>query len=197
MLSTITRNYFCLILTALLGATGTANGLGFSTGNQFSSQDISGRLQVQCMSGIPGGPTMGYTQCQLNILNPNEYAHFIGPTDVDADRVTLQATREDGSVSVEKTEGYDSKAGKSTGTFNLWIYTVFQRPLLGPGKNSVQFTLKKNNQVVRAGTFFATVGDGGSATCQRTGFFTSSSANDCASPQNFCGQYFSENNYCQ
>ncbi len=168
---------------------------GLSGGDQFTTQRIEGQLTVSCMSGTPG-PTNGSTYCRDEILNPGEYSYFIGST-INADHVSLQATREDGTVSKLKTVEYDSVSGKSKKSFNLWINTVFQRPLLGFGKNTVTFNLIKNGVTVKTGSFIVQVSEGEHTVCQRTGYYTSMNSADCQNPQIFCSRYFSENNYCQ
>lgn len=167
---------------------------GFSGGDQFSTVNIEGRLSVQCTG--PTGTSSAFADCRGQLLNPGEYSYFVGPQ-VDADHVTLSATREDGSVSKSKTEEYDSAKGKSKKSFNLWISTVFQRPLLGFGKNIVKYSLTQNGKVIDGGTFITTVVAGGRSVCQRTGFYFSNSSSDCSMPTNFCARYFNENNYCQ
>ena len=167
---------------------------GFSGGDQFSTLNIEGRLNVQC-SG-PTGSSSGFATCREQLLNPGEYSYFEG-SKVDADHVILQATREDGSISKTKTEEYNSVAGKSKKSFNLWISTVFQRPLLGFGKNTVKYSLTKNGKAVEEGNFIVNVVDGGRAVCQRIGFYMSSTTSDCTSPSLYCPRYFNENNYCQ
>lgn len=188
-----------LSLAAVLGvfslSSSMANAAGLSGGPQFSTQNIEGRLSVQCLSTTPG-PSYGAATCRGQVLNPGEYSFFVGPV-IDADKVTLVATHADGSKSKAKTENYDGAKGKSKKSFNLWISTVFQRPLLEYGANEVRYTLTKNGSSVEEGTFTVNVVDGGRAVCQRTGFYTSSDSSDCSSPQNFCSRYFSENNYCQ
>lgn len=168
---------------------------GLSGGDQFSAQRIEGRLQVQCTGNSPG-PTYGQAYCRSEILNPGEYSFFVGPK-IDADHVSLRATREDGSLSKTKTEEYDSVKGKSRKSFNLWISTVFQRPLLAFGKNTVKYTLTKDGATVETGTFIVNVVDGGRAVCQRFGFYYSSNSTDCSTPDVYCSRYFDENNYCQ
>ncbi|MDO9183425.1 MAG: hypothetical protein Q7U04_13505 [Bacteriovorax sp.] len=174
---------------------GVACATGLSGGEQYSAQSIEGRLTVQCFGGSPG-PSYGTANCRSQILNPGEYSYFVG-TKIDADHVSLKASREDGSFSKTKTEEYDSEKGKSKKSFNLWIATVFQRPLLGFGKNTVHYVLSKNGNTVEQGDFIVNVVDGGSAVCQRAGLYTSQTSNDCSMPQNLCPRYFSENNYCQ
>lgn len=173
----------------------TAQAAGFSAGDQFSSVIIEGSLTVQCAGGTTG-PSFGSADCRSEILNPSEYTYFVGPK-IDADSVSLQATRENGSVSKVKTEKYDAAQGKSRKPFNLWISTLLQRPLLDYGTNSVKYTLTKNGQKVEEGTFTVEVTRGSISVCQRTGHYSSSTTQDCSFPQNFCSRYFSENNFCQ
>ena len=183
------------IVFALLANLSLGNAAGFSDGDRFISHVIEGRLSVTCQ-GPPGGPSSGSAFCQSNILDSGEYTYFIGPK-LDADTVKVQATREDGSVSVVKTLAYDGVNGKSRKSINLWIRTVLQRPLLGMGKNSIHFILVKNGSTVEEGTFDVSVDDGARNICRRVGFYFSQISSDCANPQNLCGRYFGENNYCK
>ena len=183
-----------IFITALFLSTATAFAAGFSGGDQYSSVDIYGRLNVQC-SGAQG-TTSGFVDCRGQILTPGEYSYFIGPKS-EADSVTLIATRENGSVSKSKTEKYDGEKGRSKKSFNLWISSVLQRPLLDYGKNTVKFTLSQNGHVTETGSFIVNVVEGGRSVCQRVGLYNSPLASDCQFPTNLCSRYFSENNYCQ
>lgn len=169
--------------------------VGFSAGDNFSTLDIRGRLSVSCFS-TQGGSTFGSANCAMNVLSPAEYSFFNGPQ-MDADSVSLQATWENGKKSKVKTEKYDGSIGKSKKSFNLWISTLLQRPLLDYGKNTVSYTLTKNGTVVDQGEFVVTVAAGETRTCQRTGFYTSSNPNDCSMAYQFCDAYFRDNNYCK
>ena len=188
------KNLKVLFLMLVLGSATQAYSAGLSGGEQFSTQDLSGNLTVQCNSSQ--GVQTAFATCRGQILNPGEYSYFVGPQ-TDADQVTLRATREDVSVSKAKTEDYNGPTGKSKKSFNLWISTVFQRPLLGYGKNTVKYTLTKNGKTTEEGTFIVTVVDGGNSTCQRHGFYFSNLASDCSNPTLYCDRYFSENNYCK
>jgi hypothetical protein len=168
--------------------------VGFSGGEQFSTQEISGRLTLQC--NWPSGMSTVFTDCRAQILNPEEYAYLIGPQ-INADHISLRATREDGSLSKNKTAEYDGVNGKSKTPFNLWIKTLLQKPLLGLGKNVINYSFKKDNKALETGSFNVFVVDGGIAECTRMGFYYSNLESDCISPSNFCARYFSENNYCQ
>lgn len=181
-----------LVLTINLSL---ANAAGFSGGDKYKSHLIEGRLTVSCPQG-QSGPSTGSTFCQSNILEQGEHTYFLGPK-LDADMVKIQATREDGSLSVVKSVAYDGVNGKSKNSVNLWIRTILQKPLLGLGKNSIHFVLSKSGTTVEEGTFEITADDGGRNVCSKPGFYFSQLSSDCANPQNLCSRYFSENNYCK
>jgi hypothetical protein len=183
-----------LILTFLMMACNSF-ATGLTGGDQFSAVAISGQLSVQCMGSNPG-TNYGTAYCQSELLNPGEYSYFTGPN-IDADSVTLQATWPNGKVSKSKTEKYNSTTGKSVKSFNLWISTLLQRPLLSYGKNIVRYVLSKNGNKVEEGIFNVEVTTGETKRCQRSGFYTSNDNNDCVFPQNLCNRYFAENNYCE
>lgn len=186
------KTLFALV-ALLFSASNFAQGL--SGGDQFTSLNIEGRVSVSCFN-TQGGASHGSAYCGMNILNPGEYSFFVGPK-IDADSVSLQATWENGKKSKVKTEKYDQVKGKSKKSFNLWIATVLQRPLLDFGKNIVNYKLTKNGNVVEEGEFIVNVVSGGTKTCQRTGFYTSNNSNDCAQPTQMCDRYFRDYNYCQ
>lgn len=183
------------ILIVLAISPSLSNAAGFSGGDKYTSHIIEGRLTVSCPH-VPTGPSTGSAFCHANILDPGEYTYFVGPK-IDADMVKIQATREDGSLSVVKSVAYDGANGKSKKSINLWIRTILQKPLLGLGKNSVHYILSKNGATVDEGTFEVTADDGGRNVCSRPGFYFSQLSSDCANPQNLCSRYFSENNYCK
>jgi len=184
-----------LLSLALLVISSSVFATGFTGGDTFTSQNIEGRLTVSCMGTQPG-PSIGTANCSMNLLNPGEYSYFVGPK-VDADSVSLQATWESGKKSKVKTEKYDGALGKSKKSFNLWISTLLQRPLLDYGKNVVSYTLTKNGAVVLQGEFDVQVNTAGTKYCARSGFYTSTSSQDCATPSAYCDRYFRDNNYCE
>lgn len=184
-----------LLSTVLLLISTQVFSAGFSGGDTFTSQNIEGRLTVSCMGTQPG-PSIGTANCRMNLLNPGEYSYFIG-SKVDADSVSLQATWENGKKSKVKSEKYDGAIGKSKKSFNLWISTLLQRPLLDFGKNVVSYTLTKNGNVVEQGEFDVQVTSAGTKYCTRSGFYTSSNTQDCATPSSYCDRYFREYNYCE
>lgn len=167
---------------------------GFSTGNEFHATLIQGRLTMICPSGTPGGQQNVLFTCRATILDPAEYDYFVGPM-VDGDKVTLEATREDGSTR-SKTTGYDGSKGKSENRFNLWISSLTQRPLLADGANKISYKITKANATITSGEFTAKVVREPTATCRPRTLY-SSSAMDCQNQMTACGRYFELENYCQ
>lgn len=169
---------------------------GLSGGDIFTTTDIEGRLNVSCFGPNTTGPSFGSASCRMNFLSPGEYSYFIGPK-IDADSVSLQATWQGGKTSKVKTEKYDGVNGKSKKSFNLWISTLLQRPLLDYGMNEVKYTLTKNGTTVETGTFTVEVRAGEDRVCQRIGSYTSNNNQDCAQASQLCDRYFADQNYCK
>ena len=168
---------------------------GFSSGNEFQSTLIQGRLTAICPAVQPGAPQqISYITCRATILDPAEFDYFVGPK-VDGDKVELVSTREDGSTR-SKSSGYDGEVGKSDKRFNLWISTLTQRPLLADGVNKVSYKITKGNAKITSGEFIATVTRQPTATCRpRTINFPF--AQDCNNQLSACDRYFDLENYCQ
>lgn len=171
--------------------------VGFSKGNSFQNTPISGSVFAQCpgQPGMPSGPTSQFFSCSAILWAPEIADYFVGPQGVKADKVTLKATRQDGSQR-EKSSDYDSSKSQSTSRFNLGISTLTQRPLLKPGLNKIHFVLSLNGQTVNEGDFDVTVSEKNEMRCP-TGNFYSPSYFDCQDQFTICDRYFEEYNYCQ
>ncbi len=134
-------------------------------------------------------------RCRGNILNPGEFTFFEGPEGVDADEVVLTALHEDGSIK-EKIESYDSSIRRSDDV-NLWIRTLFQRPLLEFGQNTIQWDMKSSDQSVSHGTFIVNVVRGQVRQCRHR-WYNSNSLSDCRGGGGFvCDHHFRRENYCE
>ncbi|KYG68827.1 hypothetical protein AZI87_06250 [Bdellovibrio bacteriovorus] len=178
----------------LFSSMASAEFVGFSHGNELSATAISGTVKVIC-SGFNGSGSAIYT-CRDMALNPAAYDHFVGPQDSRTDRVELVATHADGS-SRSKTAEYDGYRGKSKEAFNLWISTIFQKPLLEAGVNTIRYRIySRNIEPMAEGTFVANVKRGAPRQCP-TAQYTSSDINDCNSQYSICQRYFEEYNNCQ
>ena len=165
---------------------------GFSQGNDLQVQRITGNLTLFCQGAQPG-QQIKHVRCDADLWTPGLKDYFVGPV-VDADTVTLNSLRADGSQK-SKDSKYDGQTGQSKSAFNLGIWTVTQKPLLLEGANQIHFSLSKDNQTVTEGDFTATV------TRQPTAVCPSASENvfgtQCDYPQSACDRYFERFDYCQ
>lgn len=182
------------VALSLFGLQSAIAATGFVGGNDFNFKGATGYLSVTCFSsgGSPSGPSSASFRCDGFSFTPAEEAQFSGPR-VNADSVELKAVHADGSTRT-KTGTYDGKKGLSDDVFNLWIDTLFQRPLLKFGKNTVTYTLKRKGSKVASGQFIATVNDLGDMTCPSDST-TSWDANDCVNSSRVCDEYYRRNGH--
>lgn len=180
-----------LLLSALTAA--PAGATGFTAGNEFTSVDLSGELRVSCQDG--GQSDSAWYQCEDNILEPADHTYFTTEPGGTADKVILVATHADGSTR-EKSSSYDPATGRSKSSFNLWIATLLQRPLLHSGVNKIHYKLTRGGTVEKEGDFEVSVTPGQARTCQYR-FKFSNRLQDCRSSGFACQDYFWDQNYCQ
>ncbi|XGC80719.1 hypothetical protein ACES2L_15450 [Bdellovibrio bacteriovorus] len=166
--------------------------VGFAKGNQLSATPVQGRVHVVC-NGFNGTGAALYS-CHDVVLDPAAYDHFIGPKDSRADGVILVVKHEDGSVR-DRASSYDGVRGKSRDAFNLWISTLFQKPILEAGVNTVQYRIFSGKILLAEGRFQAIVTRGGARTCPNAQY-NSTDNNDCNSQYSICQRYFEEYNNC-
>jgi hypothetical protein len=154
---------------------------------------IQGELSVRCESGRQSD--WATFDCRSDILEPADHDYFVTDSGILADHVDLHAVHEDGSTR-DKDEDFDSEKGQSKDTFNLWIGSLFQRPLLNGGVNRIGYQLKKDGNVVKTGDFVVNVKSGAARTCQRD-YVTSHSMSDCHNGGVVCDQYFRRQDFCR
>lgn len=178
--------------TVLLTQPSLAAAAGFSQGNGFTVNRLRADVMLYCHD-----PYMGYQTkwvwCDADLWTPGRRDYFVGPVG-NADKVHLQATRQDGSQA-SKDADYDGATGRSKSSINLGIHTLLQKPLLKIGVNQIQYQLKANGQSVNEGTFTATVQRGPDRFCPN-GSYTGSSI-DCDFAESICDRHFENYNYCQ
>lgn len=171
-----------------------ANVPGLRSGAEFNSVSIRGSVSVQCSSSQ--GNSSAVFSCGDNILYPGDFDFFYHPGKVAGDKVTLRSEQANGRVR-SSSKKYDPSTGLSTRRFNLWISTLFQRPLLDVGVNRIDFEVTERGVITDIGTFEVVVNQAPEVkVCQRRHYF-SSNLDDCRNGANICSRYFRELNYCQ
>jgi len=183
------------ILALLLGLNfGHAqNRIGFSSSSEFTASQIEGEVTVTCTS-YNGVGHAAYL-CRSVVLEPAIYDYFVGPRDARAKKISLNVQHQDGS-NREKTVDYDGPAGKSREAYNLWISTLFQRPMLEMGMNTVNYSLLDGKTEVARGTVGVKVNAGARRTCPAAAY-NSVDLNDCNSQYSICQRYFEEFRNCR
>lgn len=164
---------------------------GFQSGSEFNHYTLHGRVHLTCMGNV-GDRTTVY--CDGYNLEPGTRDYFVHPEDINADKVKLTVIRPDGKER-KQTKKYYSDKGRSK-SFNLWIDTLFQNPLLHLGENTVSYKMKNGRDTVDEGSFEVYVNDLGSRQCN-TRFMTSPRDEDCRfGGSSICSEYFYLENDC-
>jgi len=175
-------------LLCVLSISAFAQNIGFTSGDSFTANEYSGTFTLFCPSQTRSVYCRGYG------LDPAEFDYLTFPASIDADKVELTRTSSRG-----ETRSKDSKIRsgetRSKKRFNLWIRTLFQRPLLAMGINNIRYEFSKNSREVTTGNFTVEVKEGTLYTCNHD--VMSGSDNDCQSPMNLCDSYFRRQNYCR
>lgn len=181
-----------MIFAVTFFITQTSLAVGFATGNDFQAFSSQGQVTVTCQT--PEGAKVATFDCWDSSLSPVEYDYFIGPA-VNADSVSLTVIREDQSQR-NKDSRYDSRRGMSVDRFNLWVASLFQRPLLADGINRVHYSLTAKGLPVGQGDFVARVVRQPTAICPARSY-NSNNPSDCNNQYSMCGKYFEELHYCR
>lgn len=155
----------------------------FEHGTVYQSNTYSGNVWVNCSNG-----RNELRHCAGYDLEPGMYTRLI--SGADADRFEVEALHADGSTRTKKGK-FNSEEGRSD-SINLWIATLFQRPLLEMGENTIRYTLTKSGDVVEQGEFTVRVESGARQVCP-TGTIWNP-GNDCGSTAYVCDMYFAR--YC-
>ncbi len=163
---------------------------GLEKGDEFKAHYISGDVSVTCFSSE--GTKHASFRCSDSYLSPSVFSKFKTDSSVDADKVTLSYVDSKGK---RKTKSSSFKGDTSKSNFNLWIWTLTQRPLLQVGENTIDYKLTKKKSEVDSGSFTVNVIPQEARYCsyQR---YTSSFASDCETGSNICDKYFRDQNDC-
>lgn len=176
--------YFVLSFTL----TSRAEAASFSQGDHFQAFSKRGNVTVYCPNQY------AYFRCFDNYLSPANRDYFVYENAPMADRVELKAYQYDGRTQT-KTERFQE--GRTESSVNLWINTLFQRPLLNYGNNRISYKMTHQGEVTEEGEFDVYVERMPLLTCTHRTYW-SPSAWDC-SPQaanNVCMRYFLESRNC-
>ncbi len=180
---------FVLSLVTALMAQDVA---GLRVGSNLTSTSINGDLVLTCFEA--GRTQVAYQRCYDNILSGENWSKFYYDAEVNADRVELIATWENGRV-VKKSSSFNRLSGESSSAFNLWIWSLLQRPLLSEGNNEIHYKLQKGNTLVQEGDFIVTITPTTPRRCNY-GRYTSYRIADCQNAVLLCRRYFQDENYC-
>ena len=158
-------------------------GATFEHGNKYSHISFQGSVTASCNSG-----SRTYN-CSSYNLNPSMYTKLVAEQSLNANKFEVTATHESGKTRTKK--------GKFKGTksksINLWIRTLFQKPLLDFGVNKITYKLLNGKTVVDTGSFDVTVDRGERRSCRRG--FLRMSGDDCQNNSRVCNAYF-RRGYC-
>lgn len=187
------KSLFTFIICLFYVTTVQAQKLGLSGGEVFESQRLEGRVSVYCRSAQ--GQDFAVYSCRENRLTPEEWDHFTHPDKVQGDEVTLVSHQQSGKVR-EKSEDYDPRTGESE-NFNLWVATLFQRPLLDYGLNRIDYEVTKEGIVQDMGSFDVRVEKRDEVRRCPARTYYSSWPSDCRSGFQICQRYFRELNDCR
>ena len=179
------RYFFALLLLPLV-----SQAVQFEGGNNFTSNIRQGEVHVYCNDN--GSHDSNHFYCTEERLSPGEFVGIVTEETIDADEVKLTAEWIDGTI--RRKRGDYSTEKKSSETFNLWVSTLFQRPLLSYGTNKISYEFTKDGSTVSSGEFTATVEIGATVQCPYR-VMHSNNAIDCRSSGHICSQYFFETAY--
>jgi len=166
---------------------------GFRSGNNLTVAHLRGEILIHCFEY--DAYETSFQRCAANMLSGGNWSKFYYDADIDADKVELIATWENGKI-VKKSSAFNRLHKESSSSFNLWVWTLLQRPLLDAGNNNIHYRLLKNNVLMAEGDFVVSINQEESRQC-RFRVYNSSNNMDCINSTFICDRYFWEENYCK
>lgn len=169
--------------------------IGFSSGDHFVSTYVYGDLNLTCMEN--GFYERARVQCQDNILSPAEFDYFVYDGSLEASLIReVELSSVVGGRRYKQTQRYDSEKNRSSKRFNLWFWTLTQKPLLQIGDNKISYVIKDSNGQKHEGEFDVKVEAAPERQCAPR-HMTSRWLQDCrGGAARMCDRYFSDQNYC-
>ncbi len=173
-----------IFVAVLFCASAFATTAGFKHGNDYEAVSYDGSVTASCSTGTRTH------YCSAYGLNPTIYTKLVTAQRVDANKYEVSATHESGKRVTKdgKFKGTESKG------INLWIRTLFQKPLLAFGLNKIDYKIMKKKTVVQSGSFEVMVNQGERKRC-RSGYIRMS-GNSCENTTSVCNEYFNRG-YCR
>ncbi len=172
-----------------------AQNVRLEKGNTYESHVYEGRASVWCKDDR-GTTYLHRTRCRASGLNPALTSYVVGPQNTGATELKLQSVHDDGSQT-SKQEDYEDVVGRTEDRVNLWISTLFQKPLLKHGVNRVSYQLVNDAQaIIEQGSFDVVVARGAKLICPHD-YLQSRFPSDCTG-SGICSTYFDCNEHlCQ
>lgn len=155
--------------------------VGFSTGDEFFTRTRVGPLTLVC----PRETRVVY--CSDHILFPKNHDYLTFPQNINAEIVKVSRVNNRGQVRTKSSRIFGS-SGRSAKTFNLWVKTLFQKPLLAMGVNTLTYEFINDGNTVKQGEFTVVVNEGENQYCEH--IIMSGILGDCMNPHALCGVYF-------
>lgn len=157
-------------------------------GNEVLMEFREGLVSEHC--GFGSESRINHYNCSDTSISAGSYgAVKILDGSLDADWVKLQRV---GSKYIKGVKFLASES-RSVRKINLWVSSVFQRPLLKRGENIIKYTFFKNKLVVLEGEFVVNVVDGDYIACRNGRIYSAS----CQGYYQVCSNYLYRSNYCR
>lgn len=183
-------NSFIKLIIALCLLSPAVAHTGLKAGSEFTNHRVQGPISVRCSDR--GETRHANFTCRGSYLSPSIRSTFVYDSEIQADKVKISFTNSRGK---NKSKSSKMKNFESKRSFNLWIRSLTQRPLLKSGENDLAYKLYRDGNVVETGEFSVTVESAPVRSCPYRSYY-SNSLNDCTGSTTVCDRYFRDHNNC-
>ena len=150
---------------------------------------LRGSVRVQCNQN--GRIYYQNYLCDSSLLRGGNFGYLVVTNgSLDADFVQMSSF----ANNTTKSSRFNALTGRSFSQFNLWMSSVFQRPLLHRGLNTIAYTFFKNNAIVAQGSFNVNIYRGNDLNCGFGNLFYNTI---CPNLFQACDDFFRRRNYCR
>lgn len=168
----------------------------FEKGANINLKIKEGWVSYRCISLDGGFDQFRLRPCQMIESDKPLRQKIIVDKSLQGKKVKLKAIRSNGKQRT-KVGRYDVVTGMTKKPWNLFQRGLFRRPLLGFGKNIVEYqVIGKNKEIISRGEFESTVKVVENIQCKR-GNFTQSAVYCDDDDFTICREYFNDKNYCK